>query len=847
MRVAFFPKIPLFISFAFPLFSQEPPPQPLETTASELVATAADETEANSASVKVQRRFFYPSGSLQRVQTLTKNEDGSFIEHGVEVEFFENGKLKSRGLIINGKKVGKWVSIDEQLRLTQGEYQDGLRSGSWKVWTVDKQLISHEQFLGDLLHGPQYYYHPNGKIARQIFYSRGSKQGVERHWYVKGIKALEINWVDGLQSGEAHRWFEDGTLILKGSYFMGIPEGKWEWYKLNGELLNSSTFTKGNGTLYEYAVVQKKDSEERQMALMKEVSYSEGRQHGMEILYFPGGQPKSETHYAKGKKTGAFKERYAEGSLKKEGTYKDGFLVGGLNVYYPVEKKELYALPVLAKETRYHEGSSVAEVIEYTKEGKKQSEMRLENDLPDGDFTAFYPDGVVMRRGSFSKGLKHGSWEDFYSDGKKRSTQEFVLDKEHGSFHVWFEAIADADPILKLEGSFANGEKEGLWTTWYPDGSLESKVSFRFGAEDGEYKEWWPKFEENEGDEVQMRTQGQFILGKKHGEWKIWHANGLLKSRGIFVHGVQDGPVEEWHEYLIEGEPSLKLNGSYKNGKQHGKWNAYFPDGKLEISQMYEEGMLQGFVKQYYATAVLKSEAFFDKGEQEGEANLYYPNSKLKSKTFFFKNRKHGPFSFYNSDGEVGTTGAYHLGIPVGPWEWYEKDGKSIMASTVFEKGKGTMYEFYPNERKKMEAEYLDGRGHGQQKRWYDTGSLRSEATFYHGLIHGTYKEYHESGNPLVENSWIYGRRNGSYLSWYGNEQQQLSLFFVDDQPHGQSTEWYENGNLKSGGTWVQGKRHGTWKWYDRYGADILSQEYDLGILISSVGDEEKALEQFAK
>ncbi|MFT4553454.1 MAG: antitoxin component YwqK of YwqJK toxin-antitoxin module [Chlamydiales bacterium] len=804
-----------------------------------------DESDRKSIAQKITRRVYYPNGSLEKIETLTRSEGGDFVEHGVEVQFYPNGKFMSRGLIVQGKQSGKWVFVDESGEIRQGEFQNGERSGTWKLWSPEKQLLLSEQFIGDQLHGPRRTYHQNGKSASSAFYSYGIKQGTETFWHPNGNKAVEVHWVNGQRHGRVNKWAGNGQIFLDGNYFMGLPEGNWGWRDLDGRLLKSTTFKDGTGALYDYAFVKLTNDDEGRMLLQLESSYKDGKLDGVETTYHKNGNLRSEYHYEGGRKNGKFREWFTGGYLKVEGQNSNDKPSGVIKEYYPPDPDESVVRTVLHKETTYIEGKDKATLIEYSPKGLKTSVRDLKDGQSHGSVQEYYDDGTLKLTGSFINGLKDGEWKEFFQDGNERFLYNYTLDKLNGKYKSWHEVI---QPVLeegveapeekptatmKEEGAYSNGQKEGPWQTWYSNDSLQSQVPYQNGLEDGNYKEWWPKYTDSDEDAI-LKAEGDFVLGNKNGIWQTWHANGLMESKNYFENGVRDGVQEVWYEYLIRDEPVLKLRGEYKKGKKHGQGLAYFADSKLEILQTYDMDQLEGPYEEYYSTGILKSIGSFSNGVLEGDFKVYHPNKKLKEEHYYTGGHKDGSYATYHEKGKLESKGRYRRDIPVGLWQWFDEDGKTILASSNFEDGRGTMYEFYPNGQKKVEVEYVDGMKHGREIRWYREGVIRSETLYHRGLINGSRKEFHESGQRLTESTWIYGRRNGTFLSWYGNQKQQMSLYFVDDVPHGQMTEWYENGKLKATGTWVQGKRNGDWSWFDRYGQKILLQNYDIGILVST-------------
>lgn len=62
----------------------------------------------------------------------------------------------------------------------------------------------------------------------------------------------------------------------------------------------------------------------------------------------------------------------------------------------------------------------------------------------------------------------------------------------------------------------------------------------------------------------------QFIAGEKHGPWRTYYPNGMLKKAGDYLKGKKEGLHREWSKDGI-----LFLEGYYKNGKAKG-WMKWF-------------------------------------------------------------------------------------------------------------------------------------------------------------------------------------------------------------------------------------------------------------------------------
>ncbi len=784
---------------------------------------AADEGEVQ----KEVRKTHYPTGAVQSVQTHVSSPNQESVAHGDYTEFFSNGSIRAQGTVIFGKRHGRWLFVDETGRRTQGEYQNGLRSGHWTQWSLTREIRVDEQYVNDRLHGPRIAFFENNKKASEEFYVNGLRQGHTKSWYPNGANASEEEWMNGKRHGLYKRWDEYGVLLTSGNYTMNTPTGVWEWRNLKDQVLKREELGNGTGTFYQFVVSGEKQGD-RRVVPRKETTLRQGKIDGAQKTYFPDGLLQARLLFQRGNRHGSFVEWAPNGRVLREGEYKNDEMVKTTE-YYPNE--DVNAPQVVSKEL-HRVGAVNVEVKEYNRAGAISSDFALENGKPNGLFVTYHPDGKLMREGHFEAGLRSGLWKEYYPDGQLHSSQQYIRGKESGSAEKWFLAENDQKPQKATAGQFVNGKKDGQWTAWYPDGGLRVVKQFRYGLENGDYKELWPRTPDS--DVQQVRSEGRYILGEREGEWSIMYANGNLKSRASYRNGKEHGVAEEFYDIKKGKKQLVRLKGEFIDGAQHGKWVAYFADGEPQLEQTYKLGKLHGTTKQYYDTHVLKNEIYYENGLQEGKAVTYYPNKKSKSRASYAEGLLHGEFITYHEDGKMANKGSYHRGIAVGTWKWFDKSGRTILASSEFDKGTGTMYQFHEGSQKKRETSYVKGVKSGSETIWYESGAKKADSAWYQGMLHGTYREWHESGQLQVESQYENGRLQGPYAAWYGNKQERLKLMYHQDTLSGISEEWYENGTVKTKGLWRSGVRQGLWTWFDRYGDELFRIEYDNGVVIRS-------------
>lgn len=129
--------------------------------------------------------------------------------------FYNNGKLKGKGMLFGRDKVGKWVYYYKKGPLFLEEfYASGKLSG--------KSIV---------------YFKSTGKIAEETTYKNGLLHGHVKNYSDKGILIEDVLYENGKANGLAKYFELSGSLKERGVYKNGIRVGKWEFY-LDGEVVD---------------------------------------------------------------------------------------------------------------------------------------------------------------------------------------------------------------------------------------------------------------------------------------------------------------------------------------------------------------------------------------------------------------------------------------------------------------------------------------------------------------------------------------------------------------------------------------------------------------------------------
>lgn len=170
---------------------------------------------------------------------------------------------------------------------------------------------------------------------------------------------------------------------------------------------------------------------------------------------------------------------------------------------------------------------------------------------------------------------------------------------------------------------------------------------------DGFYKRWFPN--------GQIKNQGDYVKGKRHGNWKLWFLNGQLSEDINFKKDSLDGDFKKWNENGI-----MINEGKYELGNLEGNWQSWHDNGQLKADKNYSNNKLDG--KQIY----------------------WYANGQKRTEGNFIKGSKDGLWTYFDQDGKVYSENLYKIGNDVtlvgskwvdknkDTWEFFE-DGSYIL------------------------------------------------------------------------------------------------------------------------------------------------------------------------
>lgn len=122
-------------------------------------------------------------------------------QQSIEIKEIKNGNLHTieKGVLINGKRDGYWITVEEDSRFIKIEsyYKNDVLNGPIKLYTDDGLLMSEGYMKNDSTNGLWTYYYGNGKTRSRGLLENGNKTGIWEFYIENGLLDKKILYQHG--------------------------------------------------------------------------------------------------------------------------------------------------------------------------------------------------------------------------------------------------------------------------------------------------------------------------------------------------------------------------------------------------------------------------------------------------------------------------------------------------------------------------------------------------------------------------------------------------------------------------------------------------------------------------
>ena len=209
--------------------------------------------------------------------------------------------------------------------------------------------------------------------------------------------------------------------------------------------------------------------------------YRLGIEHGNQEIHYENGKIREVSEKVDGKYHGKFMGYYKEfkdGAIQKECHYIRGKLHGPFRGYYPSGFPMVtctYDMDLLDGEwTRFFDQENTDTPPSVQEMGRYQSGIKQ------GDWSTYYPSGVLYTRGSYMDKKFRGEWTIYHPNGIIKQRGNYLSGLAQGEFSMYYESGK-----LKNKGMYQDDQKTGIWITYYESGKSMTEIPFVKGKRHG--------------------------------------------------------------------------------------------------------------------------------------------------------------------------------------------------------------------------------------------------------------------------------------------------------------------------------------------------------------------------
>ena len=489
-------------------------------------------------------------------------------------------------------------------------------------------------------------------------------------WHDNGAKKGEGATLAGIQVGKWSYWREDGSLLRSGSYSRGTPTGIWRHSTPSGEVIgvDAETCAPEQVTWHSRSPLTPGDGPSQGWLLA-------GGRSGPWTHWRADGSLLSEGSYRRGQRTGHWRHFHSDGSLEREGDYEDG------------ERRGLWT---------FFSPGGVQITQQFTP--ALQPDVRWAPRHPD-------PDGKLQVEGWIVGGKRCGYWRSWWPDGGRESEGEYLDGERIGEWN-----FRDEQGAIESTGRFSKGEREGRWTYTSPAGgelvlddsyASDVRVEWCDGTSSEQDGTGWLVDGARQGHwdhpttEATAGSSGEYQRGSKHGCWEHYWPDGGLRSTGSYHEGTQrgewvyrsptgaqvsvelSGPTPEepvWHERAVLGDDTEESEGWVLADQREGPWTFWHPEGAKSCEGSFIAGRREGTWTFFGPNSNRIAAGSFAGGERHGSWELFYPSEVLRARGEYSKGRRSGCWEQWREDGTGRAVGSYEDGKPKGHWLFLSRE-----------------------------------------------------------------------------------------------------------------------------------------------------------------------------
>lgn len=199
---------------------------------------------------------------------------------------------------------------------------------------------------------------------------------------------------------------------------------------------------------------------------------------------------------------------------------------------------------------------------------------------------------------------------------------------------TYYKKPDGSDGQLKEHFFLEDGKKDGLATTYYPNGQIFKTENYKSGIYDGPFVVYY--------ETGYLNAEITFVNGKRS-TYKDYYPNGSLKIDAMYEDGLKT-IHKDFYIGPENGRGNLKVIVRCENGVFHGPYKAHYDIAPGTEPSGYIDSIPHGPIKE---------ESNDYQGKTHGIVKHYHPNGKIMRITLMNHGIPRGISKTYNEAGDV--------------------------------------------------------------------------------------------------------------------------------------------------------------------------------------------------
>ncbi len=290
----------------------------------------------------------------------------------------------------------------------------------------------------------------------------------------------------------------------------------------------------------------------------------------------------------------------------------------------------------------------------------------------------------------------------------------------------------------------------------------------------------------------------ELVNGRAHGIFRQWYPDGTIQIDAFLVEGMGDVTEAAQLTWLFDGENSVyDSRGNlvnkflYSKGNLEGTSISYHPNQQIAKEEFFEANLREGIHRTWDAQGVLREISSYKKGLCHGDCYRFWPSSTLCFKEHYVEGKLEEAV-YYSKEGEILSSVKEGNGIKTG----FEED--QVSYKMQIQKGEiQGLVERFSSRGNLTNSYYIDkGEKQGIENIFYPdpNKSLKISVEWKNGVIQGQVRTWYPTGEIESQKEIWGNQRNGTCCAWYKNGDLMLM-------------EEYENDELVKGSYFKKGQK----------------------------------------